>query len=88
MSNDLLAAMWATLALWLGLRGPRPRWAAGVGLALGLAVLTKASTATLAPVVAVAHPAPCRILVSRSPCPLSLASDASRDWPGIDRSRD
>ena len=54
LNNDLLAAMWVTLALWLGLRGRRLRWAAGAGLTLGLAVVTKASTAMLAPVIAAA----------------------------------
>lgn len=53
MSNDMLAAMWSALALWLGLRRG---WAAaiGAGLCMGLAFVTKASTAALWPVVGLA----------------------------------
>jgi hypothetical protein len=53
MSNDMLAAMWIALALWLGLR--HGWWAAlGAGLCMGLAFVTKASTAALWPVVGLA----------------------------------
>jgi len=54
MSNDILAAMWATIGLWLSLRACRLPAALGAGLALGLAILTKASTAALVPVAGAA----------------------------------
>jgi hypothetical protein len=54
MSNDMLAATWATLALWLGLRARGAMAAARAGLTMGLAFLTKASTVGLWPVVCVA----------------------------------
>jgi len=54
MSNDMLAAMWATLALWLGLRARGAGAAILAGLAMGLAFLTKASTVGLWPVVCLA----------------------------------
>ncbi len=69
MSNDMLAAMWCTVALWLGLRTARPGRShacrasrgSGVllvailsGIAMGLAFLTKVSTAGLWPVVCAA----------------------------------
>ncbi len=53
MSNDMLAAMWITLALWLGLRAG---WLSALmaGVCMGLAMLTKASAAALWPVVCLA----------------------------------
>jgi hypothetical protein len=54
MSNDMLAAMWSALALWLALRARGAGEAILAGLAMGLAFLTKASTAGLWPVVCVA----------------------------------
>jgi hypothetical protein len=54
MSNDVLAAMWATLALWLGLRARGIGAAILAGLAMGLAFLTKVSTVGLWPVVCLA----------------------------------
>jgi 4-amino-4-deoxy-L-arabinose transferase-like glycosyltransferase len=44
MSNDILAAMWSALALWLSLRARSAGGALLTGLAMGLAFLTKAST--------------------------------------------
>lgn len=52
MSNDMLAAMWATLAMWLALAARRWWQALLCGVCLGLAFLTKASTGSLAVVVA------------------------------------
>jgi hypothetical protein len=54
MSNDILAALWCTLALWLGLRATHFRHAILAGAALGLAFLTKVSTIGLWPVVCLA----------------------------------
>jgi hypothetical protein len=54
MSNDILAAMWSTLALWLGLRAKGAGVAILTGATMGLAFLTKASTIGLWPVVCVA----------------------------------
>ena len=54
MSNDILAAMWSTLALWLGLRAKGAGVAILAGATMGLAFLTKASTIGLWPVVCVA----------------------------------
>jgi hypothetical protein len=54
MSNDMLAAMWSALALWLGLRARGAVAAILAGLVMGLAFLTKASTVGLWPVVCVA----------------------------------
>jgi hypothetical protein len=54
MSNDMLAAMWATLALWLALRARGAGAAFLTGLAMGAAFLTKASTVGLWPVVCAA----------------------------------
>ena len=54
MSNDMLAAMWSALALWLSLRARGIVAALLAGLAMGLAFLTKASTVGLWPVVCVA----------------------------------
>jgi hypothetical protein len=51
MSNDMLAAMWSALALWLGLRARRTGVALLAGVTMGLAFLTKASTVGLWPVV-------------------------------------
>jgi 4-amino-4-deoxy-L-arabinose transferase-like glycosyltransferase len=52
MSNDMLAAMFAALALWLALSS-RTGWGAlATGLCLGLGFLSKVSTASLWPVVA------------------------------------
>ena len=51
MSNDLLAATWSTLALWLGLRARGAKAVVLSGLATGLAFLTEASTVGLWPVV-------------------------------------
>jgi hypothetical protein len=53
MSNDILAAMWCTVALWLGLRARGTIAALLAGLAMGLAFLTKASTVGLWPVICV-----------------------------------
>jgi 4-amino-4-deoxy-L-arabinose transferase-like glycosyltransferase len=56
VGNDCLSVALFTLMLWLGLKlveeGPRMRWAAGLGLALGLGLLTKAWFLTAAPAVA------------------------------------
>lgn len=54
ISNDILAAMWVTIGLWLSVRARRLPAALGAGLALGLAILTKASTAALVPVAGAA----------------------------------
>lgn len=54
MSNDITAAMWSALALWLGLRAKGVAGATTAGIAMGLAFLTKASTVGLWPVVCVA----------------------------------
>jgi 4-amino-4-deoxy-L-arabinose transferase-like glycosyltransferase len=54
MSNDITAAMWSALALWLGLRARGIVAALLAGVAMGLAFLTKASTVGLWPVVCVA----------------------------------
>jgi hypothetical protein len=54
MSNDILAAMWSALALWLSLRARGIVAALLAGVAMGLAFLTKASTVGLWPVVCVA----------------------------------
>jgi hypothetical protein len=63
MSNDMLAALFSTLALWLALYRPGPRVAVLAGLCLGLAFMTKVSTVSLAPVVAAAMLAPAVCLV-------------------------
>jgi len=55
VSNDMLAAAWATLALWAGLKGKGYLGAALAGALVGLAVLTKASTATLGLVVVISQ---------------------------------
>jgi 4-amino-4-deoxy-L-arabinose transferase-like glycosyltransferase len=56
VGNDCLSVVWFTLMLWLGLKlveeGPRMRWAAGLGMALGLGLLTKAWFLTAAPAAA------------------------------------
>jgi hypothetical protein len=91
MSNDILAAMWATLALWMGLRSRPDRslkscrvssWLAalGAGLAMGLAALTKASTTGLWPVVGAA-------IVAQGlwGCPRSRTSDRGRLWSALGR---
>jgi hypothetical protein len=54
MSNDMLAAMWSALALWLALWARGAGGAILAGLAMGLAFLTKASTVGLWPVVCAA----------------------------------
>jgi 4-amino-4-deoxy-L-arabinose transferase-like glycosyltransferase len=54
MSNDMLAAMWATLALWLALSARGWRGALLTGVCLGLAFITKASAGSLAVVAAAA----------------------------------
>jgi 4-amino-4-deoxy-L-arabinose transferase-like glycosyltransferase len=53
MSNDMLAAMWITLAMWLALRDGWPSTLL-TGLCMGLAMMTKASTAALWPVICLA----------------------------------
>ena len=70
MSNDMFAAMWATLALWLSLRAENWKHALLAGLCLGLAVVSKASTGSLAPVVGVV------LLVGAWP-------NAKRGWSGL-----
>ena len=75
MSNDMLAAMWSTLALWLGLRAKGAGVAILAGLAMGLAFLTKASTVGLWPVVCAA------MLINRQrgiPAPPHLRVDNER----------
>jgi 4-amino-4-deoxy-L-arabinose transferase-like glycosyltransferase len=72
MSNDLFAAMWATLAMWLALSGRNWRGAALAGLCLGLAFVSKASTGSLAVVVGAA------LLLSAWPTDRLI-------WPGIKR---
>ena len=54
MSNDMFAAMWATLALWLSLHAENWKHALLAGLCLGLAFVSKASTGSLALIVAAA----------------------------------
>ena len=53
VGNDCLSVAFFTLMLWFGLKlvedGPRMRWAAGLGTALGLGLLTKAWFLTAAP---------------------------------------
>jgi hypothetical protein len=61
MSNDMFAAMWSTLALWLALTAGSWRGALLTGLCLGLAFVSKASTGSLALVAAAA------LFVSASP---------------------
>ncbi len=51
MSNDMLAAMWSTLALWLALSARSLTRALLAGVCLGLAFVTKASTGSLALIV-------------------------------------
>ena len=79
MSNDMLAAMWTTLALWLLARAlkrssiaPRPSVVSAVlaGACLGLAFVTKASTGSLAIVFAVAFGA-------------AAWPQGARRWPGL-----
>ncbi len=70
MSNDVLAAMWTTLALWLALSARRWWQTALCGVCLGLAFITKASTGSLALVVAAA------IFVQGWP-------QTGRWWPGL-----
>jgi 4-amino-4-deoxy-L-arabinose transferase-like glycosyltransferase len=56
VGNDCLSAVFFAGVLWLGLKlleeGPRLRWAAALGLALGLGLLTKAWFLTAAPAAA------------------------------------
>ena len=56
VGNDCLSVVLFSLVLWLGLKlledGQRMRWAAGLGMALGLGLLTKAWFLTAAPVAA------------------------------------
>ena len=56
VGNDCLSVVLFSLLLWLGLRliedGPRMRWAAALGVALGLGLLTKAWFLTAVPAVA------------------------------------
>ncbi len=56
VGNDCLSVVLFSLLLWLGLKlleeGPRMRWAAALGAALGLGLLTKAWFLTAAPAVA------------------------------------
>lgn len=54
MSNDMLAAMWATLALWLAVAARSWKGALLTGVCLGLAFITKASAGSLAVVAAAA----------------------------------
>ena len=54
MSNDMLAALFAGLALWLGLRSTTWPRALATGLCMGLAFLSKVSTASLWPVIGLA----------------------------------
>lgn len=54
MSNDMFAAMWATLALWLALYARNWLHALFAGACLGLAFVSKASTGTLALIVGAA----------------------------------
>ena len=71
MSNDMLAAMWATLAMWLAVRRDRTALNAVLaGICLGLAFVTKASTGSLAVIVAAVF------LVSGWP-------QGTRRWPGL-----
>jgi hypothetical protein len=70
MSNDMLAATWATFALWLALAARRWPFALLSGVCLGLAFISKASTGSLAVVVAGA------LLVNGWP-------HSKTRWPGI-----
>jgi len=53
--NDGLSVVFFSLVLWIGLKlvekGPRVRWAAGLGVVLGLGLLTKAWFLTAVPAV-------------------------------------
>ena len=71
MSNDMLAAMWATLAMWLAFQHTHQLFNAVLaGTCLGLAFITKASTGSLALVVAAA------LLAAAWP-------KGTRRWPGL-----
>jgi hypothetical protein len=70
MSNDMLAAMWSTLALWLALTARSWKGALLTGLCLGLAFVSKASTGSLALVAAAA------LFVSAWP-------RGGAPWPGV-----
>jgi hypothetical protein len=70
MSNDMFAAMWASLALWLALAARGWKGALLCGVCLGLAFVSKASTGSLAVVAAAA------IFVNAWPA-------GARRWPGI-----
>jgi 4-amino-4-deoxy-L-arabinose transferase-like glycosyltransferase len=70
MSNDMLAAMWATLALWLALYTRNWKGALFAGACLGLAFVSKASTGSLALIVGAA------LFVSAWP-------KVGRRWPGV-----
>ena len=54
MSNDMMAAMWSTFALWLALSARGWKRALLAGICLGLAFVSKASTGSLAIVSAAA----------------------------------
>jgi hypothetical protein len=54
MSNDMFAAMWSTLALWLAVTARSWKGALLTGICLGLAFVSKASTGSLAIVAAAA----------------------------------
>lgn len=54
MSNDMFAAMWATLALWLAVAGRGWKASLLTGVCLGLAFISKASAGSLAVVAAAA----------------------------------
>jgi hypothetical protein len=70
MSNDMFAAMWASLALWLALAARSWKGALICGVCLGLAFVSKASTGSLAVVAAAA------LFVNAWP-------RGARHWPGI-----
>jgi hypothetical protein len=70
MSNDMFAAMWASLALWLALAARSWKGALLCGACLGLAFVSKASTGSLAVVAAAA------LFVNAWP-------RGARRWPGI-----
>ena len=92
VSNDMLAAALATLALLAGLRGKGYFGAALAGVLVGLAVLTKASTATLGLVVVCSQllawrsrrrelgPALLGVLVTGSAAALVVAPWVVRNW--------
>jgi hypothetical protein len=70
-TNEALAAMLGTASLWFCLKalqaGASPWWRAGLGVALGLACLAKASAIVLLPVVFVALAGPLMARRERSP---------------------